>query len=400
RALVRAFERADRQDAALEGCVCALRDDVRFGEESPNVDDRLTAKVEVAIGRVRRAQDEQIAAPDHVVEGKQFGVGGYERIGGQHPGGQTREGLLELVAERRTGIVDVCLEGHAEQADRHPREIIAAAQIITDVQRQPFVDQHGGIAEAELVLGKGGELHGVLHQAWAGREARRWNFAGGRVVALHGVKDLAVIEAGRLGDEVEFVRRRELDVAVSVAEQFGELRLAGRYADELGGDGGKELRCLLLRRGRRAADDLRGFLELLDAVSLHHALRAESELEVAALAPEIGMEPVGRAGEYGRAQDKELPVGEMRQQRIDAILHHLANGIEELVDRRADGDDNRRSWRNIRRRGGEYEPILLERPHEQLFAAVFDERQAARSQRLKRVSVEVVHVHAVARLGE
>src|SRR5262249_18871227 len=126
----------------------------------------------------------------------------------------------------------------------------------------------------------------------------------------------------------------------------------------------------------------------------------ESELEVAALAPEIGMEPIGRAGEYGRAQDKELPVGEMRQQCIDAILHHLANGIEELVDRRADGDDKRHSWRNIRRRGGEYEPVLLERPHEQLFAAVFDERQAARSQRLERVPVWVVHVHAGTRLGE
>src|SRR5215813_12182185 len=150
-------------------------------------------------------------------------------------------------------------------------------------------------------------------------EARSWNIAGARIVALHGVKDLAVIEAGRLGDEVELIRSRELDVAVSVAEQFREFGLAGRYADELGGDDGKKLRCFLLGRGRGAADDLRGFLELPDAVSLHHALRAESELEVAVPAPEIGMEPIGRAGEHGRAQHKELPVGEMRQHCIDAI---------------------------------------------------------------------------------
>ena len=41
-------------------------------EHSPHVDDRLARKVELPIGEMRRAQDKQIAARDHLVEGQQI----------------------------------------------------------------------------------------------------------------------------------------------------------------------------------------------------------------------------------------------------------------------------------------------------------------------------------------
>ena len=47
-----------------------LRNHVRVLEEAPDVDHRLAGKIEVAVGRVRRAQDQEIAARDHVVEGQ------------------------------------------------------------------------------------------------------------------------------------------------------------------------------------------------------------------------------------------------------------------------------------------------------------------------------------------
>src|SRR5262249_34167755 len=53
-----------------ESCFEALRDHVRLAQKSPHVDHRLAGEIEVAIGRMRRAQNEEIAAFDHVVEGQ------------------------------------------------------------------------------------------------------------------------------------------------------------------------------------------------------------------------------------------------------------------------------------------------------------------------------------------
>jgi hypothetical protein len=47
----------------------ALSDHISLGEKSPHVDDGLAGEIEVTITRMRRTQDEQIAAPDHIVEG-------------------------------------------------------------------------------------------------------------------------------------------------------------------------------------------------------------------------------------------------------------------------------------------------------------------------------------------
>src|SRR5712692_5081353 len=108
----------------------ALSDHIRLLEKTPHVDHRLAGEVEVAIGRMWRAENEEIAALDHVVQGKQLRVGGDERIGGQHHAGMARERLLELVAQGGTGVFDLRLEGHAEQADRHPCEIVAPPEIV------------------------------------------------------------------------------------------------------------------------------------------------------------------------------------------------------------------------------------------------------------------------------
>ena len=58
-----------------------------------------------------------------------------------------RKRLLELVAQRGAEIVALGLERHAEQADRHRAEIVAAAQVVDDVQRQTFVDHDRRVAE-------------------------------------------------------------------------------------------------------------------------------------------------------------------------------------------------------------------------------------------------------------
>ena len=133
---------------------------------------------------------------------------------------------------------------------------------------------------------------------------------------------------------------------------------------------------------------------------LHHPLGTERDLEIAALALEVVGDPVGRAGKDGGAEHQELAVGEMRQQIVDALLHDLARGIVEFVDRRPDGDDDRAGGGHAGRGVGEDQAVALERLHQHRLAVVFDERQAAGFQRLQHLAVDVVDVDAEARLGE
>src|SRR5215470_5624937 len=93
--------------------VCALGDDICLAEKAPHVDDRFAGEIEVAISGMRRAQDEEIASPYHLLQTEEIRIGGHEWIGGEHRLGQARERFLELVAERGASIVDVRLECHA-----------------------------------------------------------------------------------------------------------------------------------------------------------------------------------------------------------------------------------------------------------------------------------------------
>src|SRR5204862_5088978 len=95
----------------------ALEDDVRLLQAAPDIDYRLAAEIELAIRGVRRTQNEQVAARDNLVERPQFRIGGDEGVGGKHRSGVALQRLLELVAERRASVVDIGLEGHAEQSD-------------------------------------------------------------------------------------------------------------------------------------------------------------------------------------------------------------------------------------------------------------------------------------------
>jgi hypothetical protein len=53
-------------------------------------------------------------------------------------------------------------------------------------------------------------------------------------------------------------------------------------------------------------------------MTLDHPDGTEGYLEVAALALELAVEPIGGPGKYRRAQRQELAVDEMRQQRVYA----------------------------------------------------------------------------------
>ena len=115
-------------------------------------------------------------------------------------------------------------------------------------------------------------------------------------------------------------------------------------------------------------------------------------LSVAALPLDVGVDPVGGAGKERRAQDQKLAVAHVRQQRVDAILDDAADRIEELVDRRADGDDHRALGRNLAGLAGEEQPLVGQRLGQQFVGAALDERHAARPQRVERIGVEVVDV--------
>ena len=73
---------------------------------------------------------------------------------------------------------------------------------------------------------------------------------------------------------------------------------------------------------------------------------------------QIRRQPVGGAGEHGRAQHDELAVGEPRQQCVDAVLDDAAHRIEEFVDRRTNGDDHWSASRDAVGRVGENQAVV------------------------------------------
>jgi hypothetical protein len=90
----------------------------------------------------------------------------------------------------------------------------------------------------------------------------------------------------------------------------------------------------------------------------------------------------------------------MRQERVDAFLDDAAHRIEELVDRRSDGDDDRRLGRDFGRIGGEQQALARKRAVQKGLAATLDERQPAGAQRVENGAIEIMHVDAQSGLGE
>jgi hypothetical protein len=119
---------------------------------------------------------------------------------------------------------------------------------------------------------------------------------------LHRLQNTLIVETGRLCDQIELIGDGKFNVAISVAEQFGEFGLDRIEHDNFRGDDTKQRGCFFRRLGRRAADDLRHPGQFLHAMTLHDPFRAECDLEAASLTPEIRIDPIGGAGIKRRTQ--------------------------------------------------------------------------------------------------
>ncbi len=73
----------------------------------------------------------------------------------------------------------------------------ASSQLADDVEREALVDEHGRVAERELVVAERGQLHGVLEQARASREAGAGHVLRARVVLREPGADALEVEARR-----------------------------------------------------------------------------------------------------------------------------------------------------------------------------------------------------------
>ena len=177
---------------------------------------------------MRRAQNQNIAVGDHAVERLDRRIGGDERIGGQHGARRRQQRALEFVAQGGARIVDLGLERHAQEPDRHFIQVVAALEVVDQLQRQPLVHLHCGVTDIELIARESGELHRILEQARAGGEARARQRACARIIMLHRLHDRRVIGAGRFRDHVELVGGGEFDVAIGIIEQLGEFGLDRR----------------------------------------------------------------------------------------------------------------------------------------------------------------------------
>ena len=104
------------------------------------------------------------------------------------------------------------------------------------------------------------------------------------------------------------------------------------------------------------ADDLRQRAELLERVALGDPLRAERDVDAAAALGEVLGDVAGRARVDGAAQDDQRAVAQVRRDLVDGLLEDRHRWAEELVDRRADDDDELVGPRDHRAVGAELEP--------------------------------------------
>ncbi len=218
-----------------------------------------------------------------------------------------------------------------------PAQVALPSRQLDEVAGQPLVDQHGGVAEHEVVVAEGGELHGVLDQAGAGGEARPRHARHARVVVAAAVEDAVEVDAGRAGDHVELVDGGELDVAPGVGHQLAQLGLDRLHLDELGREAREELAHRRQRLGVEGADDLRQRAELAQAVALRHPLGAEGDARCRA--PSRAAAAAGARLVPGKTVLRRIRIWPSRRWSRAAVEHAVDGGeagVEVLVDRRAD----------------------------------------------------------------
>ena len=148
------------------------------------------------------------------------------------------------------------------------------------------------------------------------------------------------------------------------------------------------------------ADDLRQRVELLERVALGDPLRAERHVDPRAALGEMLRDVLGRARVDGAAQDDEGAVAEVRRDLVDGLLEDRHRRAEELVDRRADDDDELLGPFDHRAVRAEAEPAGREDLAQQLVGAVLHERHLAGGDPVEGRLVRVVDADAQAGLGE
>ena len=174
---------------------------------------------------------------------------------------------------------DSPLNAMPEDADGHRRQVEALLHARDEVQRQALVDHHARVPEREVVVVERRELHRVLEQARPGREPGPGHVGRTRVVVRERGADALEVEAEVVGDHVELVGGRELDVAPRVREQLGELGFLDVEVDDRVGEAPEQR----LGPGDRplgaAGDDLRELEQLDQRLALGDALRTERDVD-------------------------------------------------------------------------------------------------------------------------
>ena len=217
---------------------------------------------------------------------------------------------------------------------------VAALEGRDDVGRQALVDLHRGLAEREVVRGEGRQLHRVLEQARPGGEAGARQVGRARIVLADRAAGRSCSRRRRsCGDHEELVRDGELHVAPRVREELRELGFLGRRPDRLGGQRPEQLGRPLGGHVVVGADDLGQRVELLERVALGDPLRAEGDVDHGSRARRGAGRRSRRARIDGASKGDERAVAEVRRDLVDRLLEDRHRRPEELVDRRADDDD-------------------------------------------------------------
>jgi hypothetical protein len=252
----------------------------------------------------------------------------------------------------------------------------------------------------ELVIRDRRELQRVLEQARPCGKSCPWQRVHARIFLLDAGHDPRIVAPGGLRHHEELVARGELDVAIRVAEEFGEFCLDRPQRYDAGRDPAENRRGLLLRRRRRSADDLRHSLDLVDGQALDDALRTERHRRVEPAAGQQLLNPIGRARCDRRAQDEELRVLHVRQKLLDAAGHGIPTRILKLVDRRANRDDQSIGRGDVRPGRRSEELSRGERLLQLRLTSLLDEGKSPRHEGPDAVGVEVIDQRPKAAVGE
>src|SRR5439155_1785445 len=111
-------------------------------QHAPQVNDLNTAgDVQLAVGRVRRADNHNIAMLDELLLADEGRIRG-ELVGVQDLGTVEAQDLPQLVRERVTDVVNVGLECHSQDAKAHAAEVVLLSEAVHYESRKALVRHH------------------------------------------------------------------------------------------------------------------------------------------------------------------------------------------------------------------------------------------------------------------